>query len=267
MKKKLKDGNYFIKLYTRFNSGNTPESFKKKLIIDSTPPKLSISHSPGLFSPDGDGERDILTLKPKGNDGTGIKQWTLNIYAPSGEVFKSYSGDDDIPEEIKWDGLSENKDIVESAADYYAELEGTDFAGNESKSKKGPLHIDILVVVTERGLKMRISNIEFAFGSSNLMRKGKKVLNRVYTILEKYDKYNIIIEGHTDNIGEDDYNLKLSEVRAKSVYEFLLSKGIDEERIEFIGMGETVPLYPNNNNENRRRNRRVEFLLIKMDLE
>jgi len=81
--------------------------------------------------------------------------------------------------------------------------------------------------------------------------------------LKKYAGYDVVIEGHTDDIGEETYNLRLSENRAKSVQEYIITRGIAEARLQFIGMGETTPLYPNTNDENRRRNRRVEFLLIK----
>ncbi len=261
--KKLDDGEYFIQYKTVFKSGNRPESFKKKLIIDSTPPELEISHSPELFSPDKDEENDILTIKTESEEKFGIKEWKINIIAPAGNVFKSFSGTGKIPEEIKWDGLGENKDIVESAADYYLQLEATDSAGNTSVSKKDKVQIDILVIVTERGLKMRISNIEFKFDSAKILKKGTSILDRVYEILQKYEKYDVIIEGHTDNIGEDDYNLKLSEKRAKAVLDYLEDKGIEKKKMQFVGMGESVPLYNNDTKENRRRNRRVEFLLIK----
>ena len=102
-----------------------------------------------------------------------------------------------------------------------------------------------------------------AFDSADLKKQGKKILDRVYEILQKYERYDIIIEGHTDDIGKEDYNLGLSERRAKSVMDYLVSSGMNRGRLQFVGMGETVPLYPNKNDENRRRNRRVEFLLIK----
>jgi len=122
-------------------------------------------------------------------------------------------------------------------------------------------------MVTERGLKMRISNIEFAFDSALLKKRGIQILDRVYQILEKYNSYEIIIEGHTDDVGAEEYNLSLSEKRAKAVRDYLVKKGTNPERLKFIGMGETMPFYPNTNDENRRRNRRVEFLLVKKKYE
>ncbi len=264
--KKLKDGRYLFKFSTRFNSGNTPESFTKEFVIDSTPPELDLSYSPAIFSPDGDGENDILTIYPEAEDKSGIREWTLDIYAPSGKIFKSFSGKTNPPGMIKWDGIGKDKDIVESAADYFLVLSASDPAGNSAKTGRIKVPVDILVLVTERGLKIRISNIEFAFDKAELTDKAFPILNRVVEILNKYRRYNVLIEGHTDDIGQEEYNLKLSEERARTVMEYLISKGIDAKRLNFRGMGEVSPFLPNTDKENRRRNRRVEFLLLKETL-
>ena len=265
--KRLDDGVYYARFTATYKSGNTPESFNKKFIVDSTPPKLSVSHTPRLFSPDGDRDNDLLKIELKAKDDTGIKSWNISIIAASGMIFKSFSGSGDIPEEILWDGLGDKMDIVESAADYTIVLEATDRAGNNGRSDPDRLEVDVLVMVTERGLKIRISNIEFTFGSENILHKGKVILDRVYQILQKYESYDVLIEGHTDDIGKEEYNLDLSERRARSVHDYLVSRGIRIDRLKYVGMGETVPLYPNDSDENRRRNRRVEFMLIKQEQE
>ena len=262
---KFRDGEYFIKLSTGFESGNTPASFEKKLIIDSTPPKAEVKHSPDLFSPDGDDENDTLTISTDVKEQFGVKEWKIEIKNPSGILFKTFTGDGQVPSEIKWDGLGDDKDIVESAVDYDMTLYTVDNAGNKSKTDVDKISVDILVIVTERGLKMRISNIQFAFDSAKLQKQGMKILDRVDQILDKYERYDVIIEGHTDDVGKEDYNLSLSERRAKSVLDYLVKQGTARERLQFVGMGESVPLYPNKTEENRRRNRRVEFLLIKKE--
>lgn len=264
--KDAEDGKYFYSLTTRFKSGNTPSSFSKEIIIDNTPPEISLGFSPSIFSPDGDGDNDMLTIYPKARDNFGIMSWSVSIYSSAGELFKSFKGKGNPAPEIKWDGLNEKNEIVESAADYFIEFEVTDLAGNFAPKKRIKLPVDVLVIVTERGLKIRISNIEFAFDSAKLTNKAFPILNRVTELLNKYNNYNVLIEGHTDDIGEEEYNLRLSENRAKSVMDYLISKGIDKERLTFRGMGETAPFLPNTNDENRRRNRRVEFLLIKKDM-
>lgn len=264
--KPLDDGRYFYKLETRFANGNTPRSFAKEIIFDSTPPELSLDFAPSLFSPDGDGENDTLTLLPRARDDFGLAWWVLTITAPSGTIFKSFGGKSSIAGEILWDGTGAGGELVESAVDYSLKLEASDQAGNPASTKRKKLPIDVLVVVTERGLKMRISNIEFAFASAKLTRKAYPILDRVAELLEKYRSYDVLVEGHTDDLGEEEYNLGLSEERSKSVMDYLISEGVSKERLSFRGMGESVPFLPNTSEENRRRNRRVEFLLIKKDI-
>jgi outer membrane protein OmpA-like peptidoglycan-associated protein len=71
------------------------------------------------------------------------------------------------------------------------------------------------------------------------------------------------MSAHTDSYGSDEYNIKLSDNRARSVMEFILAKGIDPSRITSKGYGETKPVAPNDTPENRQLNRRVEFTIVK----
>lgn len=269
---RLKDGDYFLKLEVEFITGITSSSFKKPFVVDSTPPDISVSTSPDLFSPDGDGEDDVLTIKVNYSDRTPIKEWKITIFSSMGEPFKTFSGKGSIPEELLWDGRGDDTQLVESASEYFILVEAVDAAGNRGFSNRDKIDIDVLVVVTERGLLMRISNIHFDFDSAQLKEPSFKVLDRVYDILRRYERYKIEIEGHTDDIGPDEYNLKLSERRAESVKEYLIKKGIDPERLSAVGRGKTVPVYDVSKvtdkkeiYEMRRKNRRVEFILIRTD--
>lgn len=259
----LADGKYFITYTCLFHNGNMPQSFEKPLIIDGTPPRLGISHSPGLFSPDGDGENDLLTLSLKGLDTFGIKNWRLIVYTQAGNIFKTFEGNGSVPSDLKWDGYSDFGELVESATIYFAELSCFDMAGNYSKTSKERIRVDVLVLETDKDLRIQVSNIEFVQGKYDITNKGKQVLSRVAGLLDKYEKYSVIIEGHTDDFGSEEFNLDLSEKRAKSVMNHLVKHGINAGRLTFLGMGETTPLFPNNSDENKRRNRRIEFILKK----
>ena len=72
----------------------------------------------------------------------------------------------------------------------------------------------------------------------------------------------IEIDGHTDNVGSDSYNLQLSQNRAKSVYDYLISSGIPDNRLSFKGFGKTLPIASNENEQGRSANRRTEFKVI-----
>ena len=72
----------------------------------------------------------------------------------------------------------------------------------------------------------------------------------------------IEIEGHTDNQGNETYNLDLSDKRAKAVYGYLIQKGIDAQYLTFKGYGQNQPIVPNNSEENYAQNRRIEFKIL-----
>ena len=77
--------------------------------------------------------------------------------------------------------------------------------------------------------------------------------------MQQNTKLIVEIEGHTDNVGSEIHNLKLSENRAKAVYDFLVVNGIDANRMSYIGFGENQPLASNKTDEGRSRNRRTAF--------
>ena len=77
-------------------------------------------------------------------------------------------------------------------------------------------------------------------------------------------KISIAINGHTDDIGEDDKNLLLSQNRADAVKNYLIDKGINASRLKSIGYGEKKPSFPNSNDQNRAKNRRTEFEILEI---
>jgi outer membrane protein OmpA-like peptidoglycan-associated protein len=260
----LPSGKYSYFLKVIYRSGVNTFSFKKELIMDKEPPVVRVDVAPAIFSPDGDGENDLLRIHPLVSDMTSIIDWNAVIYTKNDTVFKTISGSRNPSSEILWDGRSNNGELVDSGEDYYLLFDATDSAMNTGVSEKIPISVDILVIPTERGLKIRVSNIEFGFNNAEL--KGDKtfaLLTRGVEVLKKYDKYSIVIEGHTDSTGDENYNLVLSKKRAESVGRFLIKNGINEERISYKGYGSQYPIDTNATPEGRARNRRVEFILEK----
>ena len=88
-------------------------------------------------------------------------------------------------------------------------------------------------------------------------------LNRVVKLLNDNPAIEIEMSAHTDSRGSDEYNFKLSDNRARSVMEYIISKGIDPSRITSHGYGETKPVAGNDTDEGRQLNRRVEFKILK----
>jgi outer membrane protein OmpA-like peptidoglycan-associated protein len=109
------------------------------------------------------------------------------------------------------------------------------------------------------------SGLLFAINSSEISDSYKSDLSSVAEVFKKYPETNIVIEGHTDDTGTDEYNMTLSEKRAKSVQAFLVSKGVAENRMTAKWYGETQPKYPNDSEANRQKNRRVELAIFAND--
>lgn len=100
-------------------------------------------------------------------------------------------------------------------------------------------------------------NIYFNTGSAKLLSKSYAALNEVVKVLQEDTHLKLSVEGHTDNVGKDEFNQTLSNNRAQSVKDYLVSKGINEARISSQGFGETQPVADNNTEAGRARNRRV----------
>ncbi|MEW5976567.1 MAG: OmpA family protein [Acidobacteriota bacterium] len=114
---------------------------------------------------------------------------------------------------------------------------------------------------TARGLILNLPDILFEFGKADLKMQTREVLAKVSGILLVSPNYKLSIEGHTDNIGSDAYNQKLSEERATSVYEYLLQAGVPAEIMTTIGYGKTQPRESNDTAKGRQANRRVEIII------
>ena len=104
-------------------------------------------------------------------------------------------------------------------------------------------------------------NIYFHTDKATLQDISYDPLNQLADILTRYPNAKLTIEGHTDNTGSNAHNMKLSNDRAKSVVDYLVSKGIDASRLTAVGYGEEKPVTTNKTAEGRTLNRRVELKL------
>ncbi|MEO0292942.1 MAG: OmpA family protein [candidate division WOR-3 bacterium] len=112
------------------------------------------------------------------------------------------------------------------------------------------------------GIKITFdSGILFDTGKSTLKPESMEELKKLARILNKYKDTNILLEGHTDAIGSEEYNLDLSQRRAQSVANYLASLGVDPTRFTVMGYGEQQPIASNETEEGRRLNRRVEVAI------
>ncbi|HEX3007452.1 MAG TPA: OmpA family protein [Bacteroidales bacterium] len=105
------------------------------------------------------------------------------------------------------------------------------------------------------------SGVLFAFNKADLTPASIKSIEELATILNKYPDTDVLIEGHTDDKGSDDYNLKLSEKRADAVSDYLRNKNIPASRLRTVGYGEKQPVASNDTEQGRSQNRRVTFVI------
>jgi outer membrane protein OmpA-like peptidoglycan-associated protein len=112
-----------------------------------------------------------------------------------------------------------------------------------------------------RGLIVNMSDVLFDFGKATLRPEAREKLAKVSGIVLAYPGLKLALEGHTDSIGSDDFNQKLSEKRSMNVRDYLVAQGINMNSLSAIGMGKNDPIASNDTNEGRQQNRRVEMIV------
>ena len=122
--------------------------------------------------------------------------------------------------------------------------------------------IDILQAeATERGIVLTLGDVLFTTGSAELQSGGDDNLNRLVDFLNQHPERRVLIEGHTDSVGNAQSNQRLSERRADSVRSYLTRQGISPDRLSTSGMGEARPIATNEDASGRQQNRRVEVII------
>ncbi len=114
---------------------------------------------------------------------------------------------------------------------------------------------------SDRGLVITLGDVLFASGRSNLQVGATQDLGKLAAFLSEYPERTATIEGHTDNVGGEDYNQALSQRRADAVKAYLVNQGVAAERLTAYGMGEGSPTASNESAVGRQQNRRVEVII------
>ncbi len=125
-----------------------------------------------------------------------------------------------------------------------------------------PVAIDFEVKPIEKGRSYTINDIYFETDKYDLNDKAKLVIEEFADFMKDHPHISVEIQGHTDNVGNPDYNLFLSDDRARAVYNYIIELGVDKNRVSFKGYGITRPIVTNATEEGRARNRRTEFYII-----
>jgi outer membrane protein OmpA-like peptidoglycan-associated protein/flagellar hook assembly protein FlgD len=275
-----REGSYTASMKVIYTKGNRPQAQSTPFKLDVSPPEVDLTISPQPFSPDNDGVDDELFITMKVSDLSGIEDWRLEILDPVGRPFLTYNGRGRPSERILWDGLSDTGELVQSAEDYPLRITLRDKLGNVETVER-LIPVDVLVIREGDKLKIRIASITFPPNSADLSAvtevdkaaRNDKTLQRLFEIFKKYSAYQIRIEGHANitrywsKAEAEKENreelIPLSLARAEAVKQALVKLGLDAGRISVTGLGGSNPIVPFDDEENRWKNRRVEFILIK----
>ena len=148
------------------------------------------------------------------------------------------------------DGIPDDKDGAPDAAET--------FNGYQDKDGKPDELPDAV-----RKFSGRIEGILFKTGSAEILPASYPILDQAVAMMQQFPEVRMEVQGHTDDVGDDSINLKLSQERAQAVVSYLVSKGIAADRLIAKGYGELKPEAPNTDDINRAKNRRVEFHAIR----
>jgi outer membrane protein OmpA-like peptidoglycan-associated protein/flagellar hook assembly protein FlgD len=274
--------------------GDHAEARTGKIFVGIDGPKAQVSLTPDVFSPDNDGYDDDLTVRLDVTSSTEIANWSFEVreqavvegakpgVKPADRLFKSWSGTGAPAKTFLWDGRSDKGELVESATDYPFVFTVSDVLGNSTKVE-GAISVDVLVIREGDRLKIKVPSIVFRPNGfdfngldSDTLANNMKVIKRIAQILNKFKDYAILIEGHANSEGkigsysaasiaseETKELLPLSTGRAELVKKLLSDNGVDSRRLSTKGMGSSEPVVDFKDAQNRWKNRRVEFILIK----
>jgi len=252
-----------VNLKSFFGRDFESEAFSIK--IDNIGPTVNVE-AEDMFFPDNEAKDNVIHFKVEGKDkGSGVAKLIVEIYdKDKTKLLKKIESQEDQDRlKINWSGDLEDGSKLAGGSTVYYRVVSVDKVGNKSKTEFKKIDANITLKKEDKGLVMNLPNIEFAFGRANLRKSSFSILDKVGEILNQYSNAKFVIEGHTDNVGDQERNLKLSEKRAKSVYKYLVSKfKISKDRVDLKGYGDSRPIAPNDTEAGRAKNRRVEIVIV-----
>jgi flagellar hook assembly protein FlgD len=277
---KAPEGDYKAEFYLDYGVHYAPvKATSESFTLDLTPPSAAIQLSPGLLSPDGDGENDSVTIALAGSSRVArIVGWSATILDPGDNPFMTWKGNWPAAP-IVWNGRGSGGDLVESASDYEVVLRLRDEFGNIGETR-ATISTDILVLASGDGYRIRVPSIVFKGYTADYRdippeqaAKNLSTLDLLAAKLAKFPEYRTKLEGHAvminwDNkaLGEAEQRvvlIPLSQARAEAIKAALVERGIQAGNLVTEGVGAKDPLVPDSDFANRWKNRRVEFYLIR----
>ncbi len=204
---------------------------------------------PNKIDTDGDGLSDYDEIHVYGTDPTltDTDRDLLNDYE---EIFEYFT--DPLNPDTDGDGFVDGRDKCPLEPETYNGYKDDDGCPDEKP--------DLLL---QKRTPVILEGIQFASGSAKLTDSAKSKIQKMLITLKDYPEIHLEISGHTDNTGSRSANIKLSKARAEAVRNYLISEGIEPNRLRAIGLGPDYPIASNKTKEGRARNRRIEFYRTK----
>lgn len=244
----------------------------------------------GHFSTDASGQMALISTKRKGDLSPEIYQVSLvdetkpdPVFIVSGKVLNKETNKP-LKAEILFRALTpdavsksvntnirtgEYKAVFTKGSTYeiLANLDGfypiSDVLSLDTVSDFGEITKDLFLTEIKKGEAIRLNNIFFETASATLEPESFNEIDRLVKLMEDKKKIEVLIGGHSDNVGSESFNIKLSSERANAVMAYLIEQGISEDRITAEGYGPSTPVASNDTEEGKALNRRVEFTILK----
>lgn len=244
-------GFYFVVQY-KDKQGNESTS-RAPLIIADSESKAMTSEDLAI--------NEEVNFRFEGSKAVKMKEWSLDITEKTtGKVIKSIAHSGQLPEKVSWDSKDEQGRPVSSRQEYGFILRFQDQMGNVWQQAQPIRSTPVKIQTAKPGkMLMKIEGILFDFNRAELKPEMFEKITEVARLIKAYPgrKAKLLIEGHTDDIGSEPYNLELSNKRAKMVMRFLVEEqGLSSAAIAVVGYGKSQPV-----SENQEKNRRVEINL------
>jgi len=275
------DGRYVAVLSIDYGKRYAPETARSpSFALDVTPPELSVTASPELFSPDGDGFGDLCEFRfDAKTDLARVVDWSVDVYNADLGLFARLDGPWPIAGGATWNGRGASGELVDSAEEYPFVARVRDEFGNVGQAR-GSIATDILAIKEGDRYRISVTSIVFKGFTADfvdldpkLAAQNIRTLDRIAAKLAKFPGYRVELVGHAvmlnwddpvkGEIEQRDVLIPLSNARAKAIVAALHDRGIEVDRMRTEGLGAVSPIVPDSDLKNRWKNRRVDFYLDK----
>ena len=237
-----------------------------------TPAGVKVDGKGCPIDSDGDGVPDYLDKCPETQSGTAVNAQGCEISDKDGDGIPDHLdkcpdsdpaikvGPDGCPLDSDGDGIPDYLDECPKTPPGLKVLPNGCALVGDCRTPRAGEAVDAKGCALDQRFVLR--GVKFEYDSDKLTKSAEKILDDVGDTLASYPDVTVEVQGHTDSLGTDAYNLGLSERRANSVKRYLSGRGVKGERLRPVGYGESAPIADNGNAEGQEENRRVEFRVV-----